>query len=225
MTDKTEWVTVPREWTSEMWSAFLAEPSYPEGLCAALAAAPTPPAQEAQPAGIVTRCGSVNSIPFNHAMVDLPVGAKVYAIPPDAARRITELEAQVGWWEARCDKLSNDNLRATRNIAELEAERDRLQDVLARNGFVRCDIPACNCGSWHARYGYPERMAEIKDALAEAEHPLSNANGNNTLNALRGLIAERDKIREALDMIADSCEVDTLRAAINTARAALGRKS
>lgn len=32
-----------------------------------------------------------------------------------------------------------------------------LIDVLRRNGFVECDIPACNCGSWHRR---PDQDAE-----------------------------------------------------------------
>ena len=63
-------------------------------------------------------------------------------------------------------------------------------DVLHRNGFVKCDIAACNCGSWHARYGLPERMQEVKDALAEAGHPLSNDNGNLVINALNQLIEE-----------------------------------
>lgn len=79
-------------------------------------------------------------------------------------------------------------------IKEARAERDALRDVLLRHGFVPCDIPACNCGSWHARFGYPERMQEIKDALDEAGHPLSNENGNMPLNALRELIAERDAL-------------------------------
>jgi hypothetical protein len=60
------------------------------------------------------------------------------------------------------------------------------------------DSPACNCGSWHARFGLPERMQEIKDALAEADHELSNANGNLTLNALKALVAERDELRRQL---------------------------
>lgn len=77
-------------------------------------------------------------------------------------------------------------------------ERDELRDVLLRNGFVPCDIPACNCGSWHHRYGLPERMQEIKDELAEAGHELSNANGNLTLNALKALVAERDDLRRKL---------------------------
>jgi hypothetical protein len=74
------------------------------------------------------------------------------------------------------------------------AEAD-LRDVLRRNGFVPCDIAACNCGSWHARYGLPERMDEIKQALADAGHPLSNENGNLTLNALTQLVVERDALR------------------------------
>ena len=73
---------------------------------------------------------------------------------------------------------------------------EELQDVLIRNGFVRCDIAACNCGSWHARYGLQERWREVKDALEEAGHPLCNENGHLVLNALQALIAERDKLRE-----------------------------
>jgi len=89
-------------------------------------------------------------------------------------------------WEARTE------------IERLTAERDDLRDVLLRGGFVPCGIPACNCGSWHHRYGLPERMQEIKDALAEAGHELSNANGNLTLNALKALVAERDELRRQL---------------------------
>lgn len=86
-------------------------------------------------------------------------------------------------------------------------ERDELRDVLLRGGFVPCDIPACNCGSWHARFGYPERMQEIKDALDEAGHPLSNENGNMPLNALLELIAERDTLAK---------DAERMRAALNT---------
>ena len=83
-------------------------------------------------------------------------------------------------------------------ISTLTAERDELRDLLLRAGFVQCDIPACNCGSWHHRYGLPERMQEIKDALAEAGHELSNANGNLPINALKALVAERDDLRRQL---------------------------
>ena len=78
-----------------------------------------------------------------------------------------------------------------------------MQDVLRRNGFVECDIQACNCGSWHPRYGLPERMQEIRDALIEAG-VLNNDTGNLPLNAIRKLTAERDA---AIDAIARELEV------------------
>lgn len=87
---------------------------------------------------------------------------------------------------------------AAREIERLRNDARNLRDVLLRNGFVPCDSPACNCGSWHHRYGLPERMQEIKDELAEAGHELSNANGNLTLNALKALVAERDELRRQL---------------------------
>jgi len=82
--------------------------------------------------------------------------------------------------------------------AEAERQRDELADVLRRSGFVPCDIAACNCGSWHHRYGLPERWKELTDIVAEAGHPLANENGNLLRNALRDLIAERNKLAEAL---------------------------
>jgi len=98
-------------------------------------------------------------------------------------------------------------------------ERDELRDVLLRGGFVPCDIPACNCGSWHHRYGLPERMQEIKDALAEAGHELSNANGNLTLNALNALVSERDDLRQQLaEAELDAQRYRWLRNEANTAR-------
>lgn len=75
---------------------------------------------------------------------------------------------------------------------------EELQDVLRRHGFTRCDIPACNCGSWHPRYGLQERWNEIKDAVADAGHPLCNENGHILLNAVKALIADRDKLRDMM---------------------------
>ena len=72
---------------------------------------------------------------------------------------------------------------------------DELRDVLQRNGFVRCDIAACNCGSWHARYGYRQRLEEVAELIADAGHPLTNENGHLVKLALSELIAERDSLR------------------------------
>lgn len=129
---------------------------------------------------------------LNVARADAGVG---YYVAPSTVREIiARLDA--------AERLSEERrvlLAATlERECVIERECDALTDVLQRHGFVRCDIPACNCGSWHPRYGLTERMGEIKDALHEAGHELCNANGNLTLNALRELIAERDALREAL---------------------------
>ena len=96
-------------------------------------------------------------------------------------------------------------------LARLRAEAESLTDVLRRNGFVQCDSQACNCGSWHARYGLRQRHDEIIEALAEAGHPLSNDNGYLTLNALQELVdeaarlrAENERLTGALQEIADT---------------------
>ena len=75
----------------------------------------------------------------------------------------------------------------------LQAEVARLTDVLRRGGFVECDIPACNCGGWHHRYGLPERWAEITQALIDAD-VLGNSTGNKPLNAIKRLADERDAL-------------------------------
>ena len=67
------------------------------------------------------------------------------------------------------------------------------EDILYRNGFVRCDIAACGCGSWHARYGLRERFDELNQAMSDAGEQL---NGITLLGAVQALIAERDALRK-----------------------------
>lgn len=94
---------------------------------------------------------------------------------------------------------------AVRGEKQALAEVERLCDVLRRKGFVPCDIAECNCGSWHARYGLPERWNEVKAALAEAGHPLCNKNGNLVHEALKELIAERDILRDGRTTLCWNC--------------------
>jgi hypothetical protein len=75
---------------------------------------------------------------------------------------------------------------------------DSLEDRLIRSGFVRCDLTACNCGSWHQRYGLPERMREIRETITEAGHPPNNENGNSILRALIELIEESEMDKAVL---------------------------
>lgn len=74
---------------------------------------------------------------------------------------------------------------------------DELADVLLRAGFVECNIAACNCGSWHHRYGLPERFSEIKDALMDAG-VLNNETGNLPIRAIAKLVEQRDALRSRL---------------------------
>lgn len=67
--------------------------------------------------------------------------------------------------------------------------------ILRREYPQPCNIPACNCGSWHAHYGLPERMREIEEILDEAGHPLSNKNGNLISKALKELVRELALLR------------------------------
>jgi hypothetical protein len=76
----------------------------------------------------------------------------------------------------------------------IESKVAELEDVLLRNGFARCDIAACNCGSWHHRYGLPERWQEVKDILSEFGQPLSNENGHLVSRALRAALEEASRL-------------------------------
>jgi len=83
---------------------------------------------------------------------------------------------------------------ASRRICELEeveAERDRRAWFMESRGYRRCDIPVCNCNSWHGGHAQ-ERLQEISDALPFA-------NGPTTLQSVVALVAERDRLREAIE--------------------------
>ena len=52
-------------------------------------------------------------------------------------------------------------------IERLTAENDKLLGVLEQHGFRRCDIAACNCGSWHHIGGFAARFREIEEATED----------------------------------------------------------
>lgn len=84
-------------------------------------------------------------------------------------------------------------------------------DFLDRHGFRRCDIPACNCGSWHGGHA-ADRLREIGDALDEANVPRE---GGIIVKRIAALLlrveeSERDRLREVLAKAADAAESATL---------------
>jgi cell division protein FtsB len=95
--------------------------------------------------------------------------------------------------------VSNDDGQAQKmdaqhsEIEQLKAERDALTDVVHRSGFRRCDIAACNCGSWHQVEGWPQRYREIQEATND-----DYANGETLLQRVERICAERDALRDAL---------------------------
>ena len=116
----------------------------------------------------------------------------------DPIKRIREALA-IGMWDVQRHR------DLTALLDRLDTA-DEMRDVLLRNGFVECDIPACNCGSWHHRYGLPERMREIEDALSEAGHEMSNENGHSILRALNALIARLDAAEREIERLRKDAE-------------------
>lgn len=76
-------------------------------------------------------------------------------------------------------------LDAESALAEEKAARERDHDWIARRGYRRCDIPACNCGMWHGG-NVEARLDEIKDALTDADVEL---NGTTILTAIKSQLA------------------------------------
>jgi hypothetical protein len=103
----------------------------------------------------------------------------------DASEMIAKLAVEHGW--TICDEAAG-------AIRELEAEGAELRGVLLGHGFTPCDIPACNCGSWHQTGGFKARFYEIEDATNDDWR-----NGETLLARIQRIVEERDRLREALE--------------------------
>lgn len=69
-------------------------------------------------------------------------------------------------------------------LEKLADEVERRADFMARQGYRPCDIPACNCKSWHGGHAYA-RLGEIRDEL--------ETNGTTILGAVQKLKAEVER--------------------------------
>lgn len=95
----------------------------------------------------------------------------------------------------------SEGFNATQREAEIHELGRRLYQaewVLQSSGFRRCDIPACNCNSWHQVGGYAERFREIREAVEEAGY---STNGKVLLDVVKEIIAaaQSPAIREGND--------------------------
>jgi hypothetical protein len=104
-----------------------------------------------------------------------------------------------------CGKSEGANMSEGFNATQREAEIHELgrrlyqaEWVLQSSGFRRCDIPACNCNSWHQVGGYAERFREIREAVEEAGY---STNGKVLLDVVKEIIAaaQSPAIREGND--------------------------
>lgn len=86
---------------------------------------------------------------------------------------------------------------AQREIGDLKA-------FLEARGFRRCDIPACNCHSYHGGHS-AARLDDIRHALDDAD---VSTNGRTILQAVKDLLAERDALQRQLAEKGD--EIDAM---------------
>jgi hypothetical protein len=98
---------------------------------------------------------------------------------------------------------------ARQEIAALTRERDEARDFILRAGYRRCDVPACNCGSWHGGHLY-DRLREIEAALSDADIDWAGTVLKTAQAALAELATLRAQHRaavEARDRALDACRL------------------
>lgn len=71
---------------------------------------------------------------------------------------------------------------------DLQQRLDKAEWVLSNSGFRRCDIAACNCGSWHQVGGFRARFDEIKEVVEAAGY---STNGRTLLDAVKTMAADK----------------------------------
>lgn len=64
----------------------------------------------------------------------------------------------------QCEAIRIDIIIKNARAEGEEAGREQAETLLSRHGFRRCDIAACNCGSWHTG---PNLRAEALQAEVE----------------------------------------------------------
>jgi hypothetical protein len=77
-------------------------------------------------------------------------------------------------------------------LIEAVARAEKAERFIANEGFRRCDIMACNCGSWHGGSA-SQRLHEIRELMEE--HDIST-NGETIYSALEKHFAALRAVRE-----------------------------
>lgn len=85
-------------------------------------------------------------------------------------------------------------VKGKQNMSSLQQKLDAAEWSLQNAGFRRCDIPACNCDSWHQVGGFKARFDEIKEVVEEAGY---STNGRTLLDAVKAMAWDLDDARPA----------------------------
>lgn len=66
------------------------------------------------------------------------------------------------------------------------------EEFLRLHGYRKCDIAACNCGSWHGGHAN-QRLAEIREAFEQDE--LTDTRNKTLLNLVCEVLTDRSDLR------------------------------
>ena len=111
--------------------------------------------------------------------------------PDTAIEKIAEIEKAMNDAEGGAVTLHPDGSVTVESLTEQLAARDteieRLSRFIAGEGFRRCDIPACNCNSFHGGLAH-KRLSEIYEALGGCD-------GTTPVPEIGRLIAEIERLQ------------------------------
>lgn len=71
-------------------------------------------------------------------------------------------------------------------------ELSRAHEFLRLHGYRRCDISACNCGSWHGGHEH-QRLIEIREAFEQDEH--TDTRNKTLLNLVCEVLEDRASLK------------------------------
>jgi hypothetical protein len=78
----------------------------------------------------------------------------------------------------------------TQERGEWKARAEKAEDFIRSEGYRRCDVMVCNCGSWHGGH-LSDRMREIREVLDDAGL-IGNDYGNRNSGGVALLVDQRD---------------------------------
>ena len=96
--------------------------------------------------------------------------------------------------------------RAEAAEAEVKRLREALEDFLRREGYRRCDIAACNCGSWHGGHA-ANRLRELSELIGQNGKTLIDS-AETLLRRAEAAEAEVKRLRKALEEISNGTNME-----------------